>query len=308
MKKALVLLNMGGPNSLDEVEVFLKNMFNDKHIIPVKSDIFRSFIAFLIVSLRVKKARLNYAKLGGKSPIIGHTKSIVKKLQSRLNDTYVTYAMRYTYPFSGDIMEELKKRGINDITLFPLYPQYSTTTTKSSLEEFKKELHVDIKQVTRFYDNKLYNELLVDKIEQRIENRDAKEFELVFSAHSLPQRIIDRGDCYQKEILEHVNILKKVLKKRGLNFCNIHVAYQSKLGPIKWLKPSLEDKLKSLTCRKVLISPISFTVDNAETEFELLMEYKEIAKEIGFKEYLVARCPNDSNKFIDVILDIFKSS
>ena len=298
---------MGGPNNLDEVEVFLKNMFNDKNIITVKSDFLRSFIAFMIVRSRKKEARSNYAMLGGKSPLVGYTKKLVKKLQLELKDTYVTYAMRYTPPYAKEVVEEFKQKNITEITLLPMYPHYSTTTTKSSLEDFKEAcegLHVKIFQVDRFYENSLYNELLIDKIEESLENKNSKEFELIFSAHSLPQSIVDKGDTYQKEILLHVEQLKLVLQKRNFEFKNIHVAYQSKLGPVKWLEPSLEDKIKSLTCKKVIISPLSFTIDNSETEFELSIEYKEVAQELNFEEYLVAKCPNDSDKFIQSIKQI----
>ena len=298
---------MGGPNSLDEVEVFLKNMFNDKNIITVKSDLLRSFISFMIVASRKKEARSNYAKLGGKSPIVGYTKQLIEKLQLEFKDTYVTYAMRYTPPFAKDVVEELKKKSITKVTLLPLYPQYSTTTTKSSLEDFEeamKSLHVKTLHVDRFYENQLYNELLIEKIEEQLKDKNSKEFELIFSAHSLPQSIVDKGDTYQKEILLHIELLKKILKEKNILFKDVHVAYQSKLGPVKWLEPSLENKLKSLTCKKVLISPISFTVDNSETEFELSIEYKEVAEKQGFEEYLVAKCPNDSDKFIQAISQI----
>jgi len=307
MSKALVLLNMGGPNSIDEVEVFLKNMFNDKNIITVQSDLLRSFIAFMITTSRKKEARSNYAKLGGKSPIVGYTKQLIKKLQNEFKDTFVTYAMRYTPPFAKDVVEELKQKGITQVTLLPLYPQYSTTTTKSSLEDFEKALkplHVKTLRVKRFYENRLYNELLIEKIEEQLKDKNSQEFELIFSAHSLPQSIVDNGDTYQKEILLHVELLKEILKEKNIIFKDIHIAYQSKLGPVKWLEPSLEDKLKSLTCKKVIISPISFTIDNSETEFELSIEYKKIANELGFEKYLVAKCPNDSNRFIQAISQV----
>ncbi len=298
---------MGGPNSLNEVEIFLKNMFNDKNIITVKSDLLRSFISFMIVTSRKKEARSNYAKIGGKSPIVGYTKQLVEKLDLVLKDTYVTYAMRYTPPFAKEVIKELKQKNITDITLLPLYPHYSTTTTKSSLENFQDTLHVEAKNIKRFYENNLYNELLIDKIEELLKDKNSEEFELIFSAHSLPQSIVDAGDSYQKEILIHVELLKKILKDKNIVFKNIHIAYQSKLGPVKWLEPSLEDKLKSLTCKKVIISPISFTIDNSETEFELSIEYKEVADKLKFEEYLVAKCPNDDEKFVKVISQLISS-
>lgn len=302
---------MGGPRNLDEVEIFLKNMFSDKNIITTKSPILRSLIAFTIVASRKKTARANYAKIGGKSPIIGYTKLLIEKLQNELQDTYVTYAMRYTAPFAKDIVKKLKQKGITEATLLPLYPQYSTTTTKSSLEDFEKaleSLHIKTHCVTRFYENRLYNKLLIEKIEEQMIGKNSKEFELIFSAHSLPQKIIKHGDTYQKEILHHIEILKNMLKEKNIVFRGIHTAYQSKLGPLKWLEPSLETILKSLTCKKVVLSPISFTIDNSETEFELSIEYKEIADKLGYEEYLVAKCPNDSAKFIEAISQIVKHS
>ena len=308
MKKALVLLNMGGPNSLDEVDIFLKNMFNDKNIIATKSDMLRSFIAYLIVNSRAEEARANYAKIGGKSPIIDYTKKLIKKLEKELPDTYVTHAMRYTPPFAKDVVEKLKEKNITNITLLPLYPHYSSTTTKSSLEDFgdvMNSLHVEsCLHIERFYKNTLYNDLLIDKIEEQLQGKNSKEFELIFSAHSLPQSIIKKGDPYQKEVLLHVELLKEILDKRGIEFADIHVAYQSKLGPVKWLEPSLEEHLGSLTCKKVIISPLSFTLDNSETEFELSIEYKEVAKQLKYEEYLVAKCPNDSDKFVQAISQI----
>jgi len=298
---------MGGPNKLDEVEIFLKNMFNDKNIITVKSDLLRSFIAFMIVTSRKKEAKSNYSKIGGKSPIVEYTQKLVDKLQLYFEDTYVDFAMRYTPPFSDEVIAKIKQKNIQEVTLLPLYPHYSTTTTKSSLEDFYeacKGLNLRIKHIDRFYENKIYNNLLIDKIEEVLQQQNSNDFELIFSAHSLPQSIVEKGDTYQKEILLHVEILKKILKQRKIAFKNIHVAYQSKLGPVKWLEPSLEDKLKSLTCKKVVIFPISFTIDNSETEFELSIEYKEVAEQLSFEKYLVAKCPNDSDKFVEAIKTI----
>ena len=134
MKRAIVLMNMGGPNNLDEVEVFLKNMFNDKYIIGAPQPI-RALIAKLIIYKRLNIAKENYRKLGGMSPIVGHTKRLVRRLNREL-DADVFYEMRYTPPFASDIMKKLV--GYDEIYAIPMYPHYSSTTTKSSLEEFVK--------------------------------------------------------------------------------------------------------------------------------------------------------------------------
>lgn len=300
---------MGGPNNLDEVKVFLSNMFNDKNIITVKSSLLRSFIAFMITTLRTKTAQSNYAKIGGKSPIVGYTQKLVAKLQAALPSLHISFIMRYTPPFSHEIIEELKRKGIGEVILLPLYPHYSTTTTKSSLEDFEEtaialNFYPKIRIIERFYEDSNYNKLIIQKIIEALGNNDAKEMDLIFSAHSLPQKIVDKGDSYQKEIGLHVNLLKRMLEVKNIRFKNTHIAYQSKLGPVKWLEPSLEEKLKSLENKNVLIVPLSFTIDNSETEFELCIEYKEVADTLGFKHYSVARCPNDDEAFVTCLKEL----
>jgi len=305
-QKALVLLNMGGPNNLDEVKLFLSNMFNDKNIITVKSSLLRRFIALMITTSRTKKAQANYAKLGGKSPLVGYTKKLVDKLQHALPSLHVNFAMRYTPPFCEGVIRELQEKGIEEVILLPLYPHYSSTTTKSSVEDFRDVAHTlgytgKISVIDRFYEDESYNQLLVKKIKEALGENDPTQMELIFSAHSLPQKIIANGDPYEREITLHVKLLEKLLETSKLHFKAIHLAYQSKLGPVKWLEPSLEDKLTSLTNKNALIVPISFTIDNSETEFELSMEYAEVAHKLGFERYIVAKCPNDDEAFVACI-------
>ena len=305
-QKALVLLNMGGPNNLDEVKLFLSNMFNDKNIITVKSSLLRRFIAVMITTSRTKKAQANYAKLGGKSPLVGYTRQLVDKLQKVMPDYYVSFAMRYTPPFCEGVIRELQAKGIDEVVLLPLYPHYSTTTTKSSVEDFMDVAKAlgykgNIQIIERFYENEAYNRLLVKKIKEALGENDPSSMELIFSAHSLPQKIIAKGDPYQKEITLHVGLIENLLKEENLHFKAIHLAYQSKLGPVKWLEPSLEDTLKSLSNKNALIVPISFTIDNSETEFELSQEYAEVAHHLGFERYLVAKCPNDDDAFVECV-------
>ena len=306
MQKALVLLNMGGPNNLDEVKVFLSNMFNDANIITVKSALLRRFIAFMITSTRTKKAQANYAKLGGKSPLVGYTKQLVAKLQSALPALHVSFAMRYTPPFCDALIEELKAKGIEEVILLPLYPHYSTTTTKSSVEDFMKVakalgFQARIRVIDRFFENESYNRLLVKKIKEALGANDPTQMELIFSAHSLPQKIIANGDPYEREISLHVKLVEQLLHEEGVQFKAVHLAYQSKLGPVKWLEPSMEEKLSTLENKNALIVPISFTIDNSETEFELSMEYAELAHQLGFERYIVAKCPNDDETFVECI-------
>ncbi len=309
MQKAIIFLNMGAPRDLDEVEVFLHNMFNDKNIITVKSDLLRSYIAYSIIKKHKEDAKSNYEKIGGFSPLVANTEIFLKNVKKEFPDHYVINIMRYTEPFAFEEVKWLQLKGVELITVIPLYPQYSTTTTKSSLEDLYEALSAanfspSMKIITRFYKNRNYNLAIIKQIRKSLKERKAQDFDLIFSAHSLPQKIIDNGDPYQKEIIENVTILQDMLKEEGLDFKNVHLAYQSKLGPQKWLSPSLEDKLREIKNKKVIIYPISFILDNSETDYELDIEYKEIASQLGFKEYRVAKCLNDSPLFIDAIKEI----
>ncbi len=311
-KEAVVLLNMGGPNNLEEVEVFLKNMFNDKNILTMKSNLLRKFVGGMITFSRTENSQEIYRKLGGKSPIVGHTKSLVAKLQDRLGENVIVdFAMRYTPPFANEVIERINTQDVEKIYLIPMYPQYSSTTTKSSLEDFEEHYHKSkgaalLVEIKHYFENESYNRAIIQSIKDKMQDADYKDFDMIFSAHGLPQKIVDAGDVYEKHVLKHVEILKEILKKEEMNFHEIHLAYQSKVGPMEWLKPSLEDKLKTVRNRGVIIFPIAFTIDNSETDFELEIEYREVAEELGFKEYRVCRCPNDSESFVDALQEIYE--
>jgi ferrochelatase len=310
MKNAIVLMNMGGPNNLDEVDVFLKNMFNDKYIIGAPQPI-RSMIGWIIRKKRLQEAQHNYSLLGGMSPIVGHTKRLVRRLAKEV-DADVFHVMRYTPPFSYDVLKKLK--GYNKLYALPMYPHYSKTTTRSSIEDLEKytkklKLNLEIKTLDYFYDNKLYNQAIVERIKESLASDNSEDFTLIFSAHGLTQRIIDKGDPYQKHILANVEAAKKELLKQGINFKNIEVAYQSRLGPMEWIRPYLEDKLAEVAKinKKVIIYPTSFTVDNSETTGELDIEYREVANELGFEDYRVSKAPNHHPLFIQCLKELYIS-
>ncbi len=311
-KEAVVLLNMGGPNNLNEVEMFLKNMFNDKNILTMKSNALRKMIGGLIVFNRTESSQEIYRKLGGKSPIVGHTKSLVKKLQEKMgSDVIVDFAMRYTPPFAPEVIERLNEAEVEKIYLIPLYPQYSTTTTKSSLEDFEEHYHKMGKdallvEIKHFFENESYNRSVVESIKESVGSDDYRDFDIIFSAHGLPKKIVKAGDVYEKHVEKHVAILEKILREEGMAFHATHLAYQSKVGPMEWLTPSLDEKLKVVRNRGIIVVPIAFTIDNSETDFELEVEYREIAEELGFKEYRVTRCSNDSELFVDALCEIYE--
>jgi len=308
MSKAIVLLNMGGPSNLDEVPVFLTNMFADPNILTVHP-ILRKIIGTMIVLTRTKSAQSHYKLIGGKSPLLETTKKLAQKLEAK-TDAKVYIAMRYTPPFAATAIEQMKSDGITEVFLLPLYPQYSTTTTKSSIEDFianaiKAELFAKPTHIDRFYENPAYNELVIAKLLEAIDGKNIAEYDLVFSAHSLPEKIIKAGDSYECEINAHVEILKNMLASKGINFARTHLAYQSKLGPMRWLSPSLGDTLENLGNTKALICPIAFTIDNLETVYELEIEYREVAENCGFEDYIVAKCPNDDDRFVDILAEIY---
>ncbi len=298
--KAVVLLNMGAPNNLDEVEIFLHNMFNDKYIIQAPLPI-RKLIAKKIVKNRLPEAKKTYEMLNGKSPLVDLTKNLVSKLQLILGvDVY--YAMRYTPPFVRDICDALKK--YDEIIAVSMYPHYSTTTTKSSFEDFGKCIK-KFKKIETYFDDEEYAKILANNIIKTLNGEKSEEFELIFSAHGLPQKIVDKGDLYQKHIIKNKEMILQQLSKKGVKFGDTHLAYQSRVGKMEWLKPYLEDKLAIIKSKKIIIYPISFTIDNSETMYELDIEYREMVKD-KFLDYRVVKCPNDSDEFVKFLANKVK--
>ena len=305
MKKALLLLNMGGPNSIDEVEIFLENMFFDKNILPMNIYL-RKFVASIIINKRLDDVKENYQLLGGKSPLSNLTDALIDKLKLKL-DIPIYAAMRYVPSFSKDALIECKKKGIKELILFPMYPQYSTTTTLSSVEDIEYtckllEYSPKITLIEPYYDDYDYIEASCEKIMAAMEGKDTQEYDLLLSAHGLPLSIIKAGDPYQNHVEGNASAIKIYLHERGIKFHDIKLVYQSKVGSSDWLEPNLVDVLRNPTHRKVLIFPLAFTIDNSETLFELDIEHREIANKIKYDDYVVAGCLNDSDKFVDLIV------
>ena len=308
--KALLLLNMGGPNSIEDVEIFLRNMFKDPYILQT-NPIIRKLVGSIIVKKRLKEAQDNYREIGGKSPLLKITSSLASKLESRLG-TKTYPVMRYVEPFAKDILKELKQNGVEELILFSMYPHYSSTTTKSSIEDILdrcKEIDYSpkIKIIDRYYFNLEYIEIQVKLIKEALEKREPKEIKLIVSAHGLPLDIIESGDPYREHIEANFELLKQLLIRDGVEFQDIELAYQSKVGNGTWLEPNLSDVLRNPTNLNVLIFPIAFTVDNSETIFELDIEHKEIAQKIGYNYYKVTKCPNDRDEFVDFIVKSVES-
>ncbi len=304
-KQALLLLNMGGANSVDEVELFLRNMFSDKNILTMNRYT-RALVREIIIFNRIDEVKKNFLEnLEGKSPLPDLTNRLIKKLKLKL-DMPIAPAMRYVPPFATDALKKFQAEGIEELILFPMYPQYSTTTTLSSIEDIEercKELDYNpkIRVIDPYYDNYDYIKMIVDKIIEALGERDSKEYDLLLSAHGLPMSIIRSGDPYQNQVEANASAIKIYLHERGIEFHAIKLVYQSKVGNSAWLEPNLVDVLRNPYHRKVLIYPLAFTIDNSETVYELDIEHREIANKIKYEDYIVAKCFNDSDAFVEFI-------
>jgi len=303
---------MGGANSVDEVEMFLRNMFADKNILTMNR-YFRKLIGNIIVRKRLDEVKENFLKyLGGKSPLPELTDRLIAKLEKRL-DMPIVSAMRYVPPFATESLKRFQKDRVEELILFPMYPQYSTTTTKSSLQDIYdicQEINYKPKfsVVESYYDDFGYIKLVGDDIIKALQSKDSQDYTLILSAHGLPQSIIKKGDSYQNHIYATVGAIKSYLGCKEVEFADIKLAYQSKVGNAKWLEPNLQDVIKNNPNKKAIIYPIAFTIDNSETIFELDIEHREIAKKVGYKDFIVVNALNDSDDFVKFITKRLESA
>ena len=302
--KALFLLNMGGPSSIDEVELFLNNMFADKNILTMDR-VTRKLVSAIIINKRLDDVKVNYGLLGGKSPLLGLTEELIAKLQTKI-DMPIFPVMRYVPPFADVALQKCQEEGVEELILFPLYPQYSTTTTLSSVEDIEARCKTldycpKIKVIDPYYDDYDYIAASVEKIVEAMEGKEMSEYDLLLSAHGLPVSIIQAGDPYQNQVEANASAIKIYLRERGIIFKNIKLVYQSKVGSSDWLEPNIIDVLRNPHNRKVVIFPLAFTLDNSETVFELDIEHREIVDKIKYEDYVVAKCMNSSEKFVELI-------
>lgn len=301
----VVLFQLGGPDTLEAIEPFLFNLFCDPDIIDFPfARIGRKPLAKLISSTRARKVEHHYATIGGGSPIRRFTELQARALQSELAglglDAHCFVAMRYWYPFTAEAIEGLRVAECDEVVLLPLYPQYSTTTTGSSLKEWQRLFcdDVPVHCVERFFRHEMFLDALIEKIEQALARFPSPErAEIVFSAHSVPLAVIDKGDPYQREIEETVGLLMERGKWKNRH----HLCYQSKVGASKWLQPTLRQTLQSLAAervREVCVVPIAFVSDHVETLGEIDHEARQFAASVGFTQFEMSAGLNDSPKFI----------
>jgi ferrochelatase len=314
-RTGVVLFQLGGPDSLEAIEPFLFNLFCDPDIIDFPfARIGRKPLAKLISSTRARKVQHHYAAIGGCSPIRRFTEQQALALQRRLNesgmDARCFVAMRYWHPFTAEAIEQVRAAECDEVVLLPMYPQYSSTTTGSSLNEWRRRFHDELPVycVEPFYRHHLYLNALAEKIEETLARfPHPGRPELVFSAHSVPVSVIEGGDPYQRQIEETV----EMLMQRG-GWSNRHrLCYQSKVGASKWLQPSLHKTLRTLAAEKVsevCIVPISFVSDHVETLGEIDHEARHEAAALGIRQFEMMPGLNNSPKFISALADLVETA
>ncbi len=307
---------MGGPDSLKAVKPFLYNLFADRDIIKLGPSFLQKPIASLIIRKRLKNVIDAYGAIGGKSPLQDITNAQAKALEILLNSSQFTVhssqlfkvyvGMRYWHPFIEDAVDHAVRDGINRVIALSLYPHYSTATTGSSVKKFEESVrkyHIDYLCITSWFNNPLYIDALEEKIRQGLEKFKGQRPVVLFSAHSLPRKFVDKGDPYANEIQGTIN---EVLRRFVLSPFEWYLSYQSKTGPVKWLEPSTEDMIHKISkkgVKNVLVVPISFVSDHIETLYEIDIQYKNMAAALGINIERTESL-NTSSKFIEALADM----
>ncbi len=304
----IVLFQLGGPDTLEAIEPFLYNLFCDPDIIDFPfARIGRKPLAKLISTTRARKVQHHYATIGGGSPIRRHTERQARALETELRnqgiDAQCFVAMRYWHPFTREAIEQLRAAECDEVVLLPLYPQYSSTTTGSSLNEWQRLFcdDVPVHRVKTFYRNAIYLDAVIEKVDEALARFPVPERpHIVFSAHSLPMSVIEKGDPYQRQIEETVQLLMQ----RGGWGNPYRLCYQSKVGASRWLQPSLHHTLRQLGAeqvREVCVVPVAFVSDHVETLGEINHEAREAARRLGMIQFEMSAGLNDSPKFIEAL-------
>ena len=304
---AVVLFNLGGPDGPDAVRPFLFNLFRDKAIIGAPAPI-RYPLAAFISATRAKGARANYALMGGGSPLLPETRAQAAALQAELNrirpggESRVFIAMRYWKPFAAETAREVAAFGPDEIVLLPLYPQFSTTTSASSLEDWGRVYRGPgrSRTVCCYPTSGGVAEAHARAIRKVWREAGAPDgVRLLFSAHGLPEKVVAGGDPYQAQVEATANAVSRLLPE----FSDWGISYQSRVGPLKWIGPSTDDEIRRAGAegRGVLVCPIAFVSEHVETLVELDHEYAELAKEAGCPVWLRAPAPGTDPAFIGAL-------
>ena len=309
MKKiAVVLFNLGGPDSLEAVQPFLFNLFNDKAIIGAPQP-FRWIIAKLISSRRARIAREIYSALGGKSPLLENTQVQAEALEqtlraSRPNDEIRCFiAMRYWHPMADQTSALVRDWGADSVVLLPLYPQYSVTTTSSSFRDWHRAsasagLSADIHAICCYPKSLKFTGAVADRLREEINaTEDIDSVRVIFSAHGLPKKVVDSGDPYKWGIEQTAAM---VINATGVDGLDWVIAYQSRVGPFEWIKPYTDDEIRRAgeANKRLILVPIAFVSEHSETLVELDIEYRELARKSGVPGYKRVGTVGDDDSFI----------
>jgi ferrochelatase len=311
-KVAVVLLNLGGPDSLEAVQPFLENLFNDPDIFKLP---FQKSLARFISKKRAPKVEKEYELIGGRSPINKWTERQRSMLENKLrtsgDDVDVLVAMRYWKPLTQEVVTRVETGNYDKVIMLPLYPHFSVSTTGSSFNEWKRFYKGDKSKVVyidSYQTHPLYLKAINERIDEsllRFPEEVRKDVQLVFSAHGTPVSYVKKGDPYSFQIKESV---QGVIKLRNFSHEH-HQCFQSKVGPAKWLEPATDKMIGELAekgKKHLLIIPISFVSDHVETSFELDIEYRHVADKVGIENYIVMNGLNDSELFVDTLFDLVK--
>lgn len=314
-KIAIVLFNLGGPDNLKNVRPFLYNLFSDKWIIRAPY-LIRKMIAFFISTFRNKEAQENYSIMGGKSSLLDETiaqKNHLEKnlINRKMGDIKIFISMRYWHPFSDETIKELKKYKPDEIIMLPLYPHLSSSTTISSFEDFDKKLNKSglksrIKKIGCYFDDKNFIEshkVLIKKTLSKFTNNNIR---ILFSAHSIPVKFVEKGDPYEWQINKTFD---EIIKDKEISKYECLLCYQSKVGPIEWLFPQTEDVIEESAKigKDIVVIPIAFVSEHIETLVELDVEYKEIADTYNVRYERVPTLSIDEN-FINSLGEIVEKT
>ena len=312
----IILFQLGGPDSLDTVEPFLNNLFNDPDIIPLGPlNFIRAPLARYIARKRTPAVAGRYGQIGRRSPIGLLTERQRTKLVGAVRpylDPVAVIAMRYWKPLTEDAICALKKAGhIDELVLLPLYPHYSYATTLSSLKEWRRvygepDEGLPERTIEHFFDHPFYIQALVTNIGKCLRQfEDSSCIHLVFSAHGLPMSLVEKGDPYPRHVEETIRLVNELGRQRFANWPRTQLlCFQSKVGPAKWLEPSFVATLEKVGhqgVKELLVVPISFVTEHIETLHEINIEGRADAKKSGIQRYRMMPAVGDSPLFIECL-------
>jgi ferrochelatase len=312
-RRAVILMNLGGPDDLSAVQPFLFNLFNDPAIIGVPR-VFRWLLAQLLSRRRTPIAQSIYSKVGGASPLLKETQKQAQELEARLGvGNRVFIAMRYWHPRSYETAQAVREYNPESIVLLPLYPQYSSTTTGSSVNDWNRAvskigLHKPTTLVGCYPTNSLFIAAHAKLLRAMLETTAADSgTRVLFSAHGLPEKIIARGDPYQWQVEQTAGSIVEELAMPSMDW---EVCYQSRVGPLRWIGPSTEDLIARAGAEKkpVIIVPIAFVSEHSETLVELDIEYAELARRAGVPSYKRVATLGVSDNFLEALREMVESA